>query len=78
MNVNERRLTVKREKVKSSNIKSIGYESLKSTLEIEFTTGAVYQYLNVPQRAWSNLMASKSKGFYFAKYIKHNYRYERV
>jgi len=69
---------MKREKVKSSNIASIGYESLKSLLEIEFTTGSVYQYFNVPQRAWDNIMKAKSKGYYFAQYIKHNFKYERV
>ena len=35
-----------RQPVSSSNIRSIGYDSMSSTLEIEFHSGGVYQYFN--------------------------------
>ena len=64
---------------KSSNIASVGYDEEKKELEVEFkVTGGVYVYYDVPKRTHTNLMNAQSKGIFFAKYIKHNYRYERV
>ena len=40
-----------RKPVRSSNISSIGYDSESKTLEIEFHSGGVYQYFNVPEKS---------------------------
>lgn len=40
--------TMKRKSVVSGNIRSIGYEALSQTLEVEFDSGRVYEYYDVP------------------------------
>ncbi|MEP1150905.1 MAG: KTSC domain-containing protein [Balneola sp.] len=64
--------------VDSSNIASIGYDDATQTLEIEFLNGSVYQYFDVPQQVYNELMGQGSKGQYLARNIKGNYRYTRV
>jgi len=72
---------MKRIKVKSSNIESIGYElSLAEsapivqerlgTLEVEFRGGKVYQYIYVPETQYNQLMKAESIGKFFAANIK--------
>ena len=41
---------MQRDYVSSSNIVSVGYDPASETLEIEFQSGAVYQYYNVNQK----------------------------
>jgi hypothetical protein len=73
------RLAMPRQPIKSSNISSIGYDAASSTLEVEFTTNAVYQYYNVPRSVYEGLMNAKSHGSYLAHYVKDaGYRYKEV
>jgi hypothetical protein len=74
----EPKIGIVRIKVESSNIDSIGYDTKTSTLEIEFINGRVYQYFNVPYMTYLSLFVAKSKGKYFANYIKNNYEFEKV
>ncbi|EMF7823953.1 TPA: KTSC domain-containing protein [Yersinia enterocolitica] len=67
-----------REPVSSSNIQSIGYDSSDQILEIEFNNGAVYQYFDVPEHVYTELISSPSVGGYLAKSIKGNFRFSRV
>ena len=62
-----------RTQVDSSNISSIGYDSDKLTLEVEFRTGKVYQYWNVPKDVYDALIASESKGKYFHSEVRSKY-----
>ena len=64
--------------VDSSNITSIGYDEASNTFEIEFHSGAVYQYFDVPLNVYQGIMAAGSKGQYFAQHIKGYYRYVKV
>jgi len=57
--------------VRSSVIHSIGYDATTSTLEIEFHNGAVYEYRNVCEQTYRDLMSTDSKGSYFDRWIKH-------
>ena len=68
-----RRLTVD-----SSNIVSVGYDSSSQTLEIEFGSGGIYQYYNVPQSIYDELIGAASKGRFFASQIKDRFPYARV
>jgi len=61
-----------REFVSSSNLVSVGWEN--QTLEIEFKSGAVYVYHGVPEELYQELMASPSKGSFFAANIKKTYQ----
>lgn len=56
--------------VSSSNIASIGYDEAAKTLEIEFHTGSVYQYLNVPIEIYRGLLKAGSPGGYFRNHVK--------
>lgn len=68
-----------RKNVSSSNIKSIGYDESTSTLEVEFLNGNIYQYSNVPESLYINLMNAGSHGEYLDAYIKKGgYRYTKV
>lgn len=67
-----------RKRVDSSNIESIGYDSLSQTLEIEFQNGHIYQYFDVPEQIYLNLMAAGSHGKYFSASVKGYFRYARI
>jgi hypothetical protein len=64
--------------VSSSNIASIGYDADSSTLEIEFHNGSVYQYFDVGQRIYEELISSDSIGAFLAANIKGSYRFSKV
>ncbi len=57
----------------SSNIDSIGYAENSKLLELEFKSGGVYQYVNVPKGLFVTLMNSSSYGSFFHKWIKDNF-----
>jgi len=67
-----------RKSVSSSNIRSIGYDSKSQTLEIEFHSGGIYQYFNVPESIYNALMSASSHGSYFARHIKDRYRWAKI
>jgi len=67
-----------RTKVKSSNIASVGYDSMKQELEIEFVTGGIYKYLKVPEDVYINLMTAPSIGSAVHKLIKDKFKVEKV
>lgn len=70
---------MERQYVTSSNILSIGYDPDNMILEVEFTTGAVYQYYDVPQSIYDGLMAADSHGTYLSAYVKKGgYRYAQI
>lgn len=64
--------------VRSSNIHSVGYDTEAATLEIEFNSGSIYQYLNVPKSEYESLMSSSSKGRYLNRNIKGCYQDIRI
>lgn len=68
---------MERQYVDSSMAASIGYDSENSTLEIEFKTGDVWQYYDVPENVHQELI-SGSIGRYFQTNIKSQYRENRV
>ena len=65
--------------VDSSNLASVGYDVASSTLEIEFNSGAIYQYSGGPENEYTGLMSASSKGSYFDQHIKKaGYPYTKV
>ena len=64
---------MERTPVTSTNIQSIGYDLSSQTLEVEFNSGAVYQYTNVPPGEYEGLMGAGSKGSYLNMNIKGRY-----
>jgi hypothetical protein len=67
-----------REQVTSSTVASLGYDAGTMTLEVEFVTGFVYQYFDVPEFEYQNLVTAESIGRYFNQNIRNSYRYGRI
>lgn len=70
---------MERMRIKSNDIKSVGYDESAQILEIEFHHGGVYQYFGVPKKIYEGLMNSVlSHGQYHTRYIKNRYRHEKI
>ncbi|WP_315774309.1 MULTISPECIES: KTSC domain-containing protein [unclassified Bradyrhizobium] len=69
---------MKRDAVSSSNIAEVGYDATSRTLEVLFKTGAVYQYFDVPEQIYDELMRSSSVGGFLNSSVKGQYRYARL
>ncbi|MHB0999362.1 MAG: KTSC domain-containing protein [Armatimonadota bacterium] len=67
-----------RDSVKSSNIKSIGYDATMRILEVEFHSGSIYQYSNVPSSIHVALMSASSCGRYFQQNVRNCFKYKQV
>jgi hypothetical protein len=52
---------MKRTEVKSSNLKSLGYDEEKHALEVEFQGGRLYTYTAVPKEVYERLMEEQAK-----------------
>ena len=62
--------------VSSSNLAGVGYEN--GTLYIQFHSGGLYRYANVPLSVYQGLLSASSKGRYFHANIKDSYAYRRI
>lgn len=68
-----------REFIESEMILSFGYDSEIGILEIEFRKGgAVWQYHDFPEVAWSEFYSAESRGRHFLNEIRGKYREIRV
>jgi hypothetical protein len=67
-----------RQRVASSNLRSVGYDPASRTLEIEFNSDAIYQYDGVPADVHGGLMHASSHGSYFHQNIKDRYPHRRI
>lgn len=64
--------------VESENIDSIGYDEENAVLEIEFNSGAAYEYYDVPSYIYDELMSAGSKGGYAHENIYKNYSQSKI
>jgi hypothetical protein len=64
---------MKRDPVQSTTMRSVGYEAKSKVLEIEFESGVVYQYLEVPGAVVEALRRAESRGRYFNQEIREDY-----
>lgn len=62
--------------VQSSAIARIGYENM--TLRIEYHSGGVYDYHDVPEAVYDSLMRAKSLGSFIAKRIQGVFNYTKL
>ena len=61
---------IERQPVHSSNIVSLGYHPDARQLEVEFTSGAIYRYSNVPAPLVEEMRQAPSIGAFFSAHIK--------
>jgi len=67
-----------RKSVESSNLASIGYDAENEILEVEFNHGGIYQYFDVPENVYEQLMNADSHGVYFSANIRNDYQYQKI
>jgi hypothetical protein len=56
-------------KVESSMLYAVGYDPKSKTLEVVFTKGNIWQYYDVPQDVYDDMINSKSIGSYMRSCI---------
>ena len=64
--------------VSFSKIKSIGFDSSLSGMEVEFIVGGIFLYKRVPMATYKNLLYSHNKDQYFDENIEGKFIKERV
>ena len=69
---------MQRTPLESSAMVSAGYDAESRTLELEFKTGRVYQYLEVPAGTYEWLLRAPSKGAFFSRMIDERYAFREV
>ncbi len=69
---------MKRTPVESSMISSVGYDPVSKILEVEFNSGGVYQYGELSEQTYRELMGAESKGGYMRDLIIDQYPYVRT
>lgn len=69
---------MRRQHVESSAISSVGYDADAKILEVEFSSGAVYKYREVPAGVYRSLMKSSSKGRYVSQRIRDRFPFTRI
>lgn len=69
---------MERQSLESEALSSVGYDPARRVLEVEFTSGRVYQYFDVPQHEVQRLLQAESRGAYFSDRVRDRYRYEQV
>ena len=68
---------MERTSVNSSNIKSIGYDPRELRMQVEFRSGRLYSFYNVPPKAHQEFMQAESKGKHFASHIANSFPFTR-
>jgi len=51
---------MERQSVSSSRLVSVGYDTENKVLEVEFKHGGIYQYNDVPEKIYNDLMKALS------------------
>ena len=69
---------MERKNVSSSALSSVGYDRSNQVLEIEFKSGGIYQYYDVPAEVFEGLMSASSHGEYFYKYVENIYYHRKI
>jgi hypothetical protein len=67
-----------RQPVRSSDLAAVGYDAKSRTLEIEFLSGGLYQYSDVPPSIHDGLMNAPSHGKFFHAHIRDKYSYTKI
>jgi hypothetical protein len=69
---------IKRQRVDSTSIESVGYETRLNVLEVKFRSGALYRYVAVPPAVFQAFLKAGSKGRYFTRQIRNRYEFHRL
>jgi hypothetical protein len=64
--------------VASTTLAAVSYFPDRHLLELQFRSGAVYQYFDVSLHDYHELLAADSKGTYFNRHIRNRFPYRQV
>lgn len=62
----------------SSQVKAHGYDAATRTLAVEFKSGGVYHYHDVPAKTYDDMKASKSVGKFIGASIKGAHKFTKI
>jgi hypothetical protein len=62
----------------STVIAHIEYDAGQQLLRIRFVSGAVYEYLQVPETVYDSLKGYREKGVFLNKFIKGKFPFKKV
>ena len=69
---------MERQPVKSTNVKSVGYDAYEKVLEVEFRSGGVYQYAGVQPEMYADLLEAESIGRFVSHVVRAGRRGLRI
>jgi hypothetical protein len=64
--------------VESTTLRTVAYDEAREVLQLEFCNRAIYQYFDVPAAVHQALLDAQSKGGYFNRVIRRDFRYCQV
>jgi hypothetical protein len=64
--------------VESTTLSTIAYDDARDLLQLEFCSGAIYQYFDVPAAVHADLLYAPCKGIYFNRMIRGRFAYARA
>ena len=64
-----------RVELQSTILASAAYDNRRAILQLEFRSGAVYRYLQVPEGIYQDLLQAASHGAYFNHAIRDRFPY---
>ncbi len=62
----------------SSVVGAFKYDASASTLRVQYVSGVVYDYKDVPEEVYTDMKASFSKDEFLNHHVKGKYEYEMV
>lgn len=64
--------------VASTTLTTVGYDDSGCVLQLEFRSRAVYRYFGVPAAVHQSLLDASSKGRFFSRAIRGQFRFVRI
>jgi len=62
----------------SSVVRKMDYDCAHQRLRVEYVSGNIYDYFNVPAEVYEAMVRAGSKGVFLNQHIKGHYSFERV
>jgi hypothetical protein len=64
--------------VDSKSLRTVGYDAERRLLQVQFQNRSIYQYFEVPDAVYQELMQAPSKGAYFNRSIRPRFDFALV
>jgi len=59
-------------------VASVGYEDESYVLEVEFHSGKIFQYSQVPREVYERFLTARSKGRFFHHYVRDRFPHKHI